>query len=183
MSQRCANPIPWEVLVDYWADDLPPARAEEVEEHVLGCGSCAAESARVAAVTETLRGVLAPIVTRDAVAGLVAKGTRIRENVISPGERREIAFPKDVDLLLHRLVGLDLRDAERIEFVLREESTGAVVASMDPAPFDRDAGAVLVACARHNIHFPHDTVAELAIHASHGPSPRRVSYTILHRYG
>jgi hypothetical protein len=179
MSQRCANPIPWEVLVEYWADDLTPARAEEVEEHVLGCAPCAAESARVASVTETLRSVLPPIVNRATVAGLVAKGTRIRENVISPGERKEIAFPKDADLLLHRLVGLDLTDAERVAFVLREESTGAVVASMDPAPFDRDAGAVLVACARHNIHFPHDTVAELSIH---GPSPRSVSYTILHRY-
>lgn len=182
MSGACATPIPWEVLVDYWADDLPPARAEELEEHVLGCAPCAAESARVASVTETLRGVLPPIVTRETVARLTAKGTRIRENVLSPGERKEIAFPTDVDLLIHRLVGLDLRDAERVGFVLREESTGEVIAAMDPAPFDRDAGAVLVACERHNVHFPHDTVAELVIHDLHGSSARRVSYAILHRY-
>ena len=45
MSQRCANPIPWEVLVEYWADDLTPARAEVRQGSLESSNYSAAEAA------------------------------------------------------------------------------------------------------------------------------------------
>ncbi len=43
-------------------------------------------------------------------------------------------------------------------------------------------GAVLVACERHNVAFPHDTVMAVSVHAAGGAPPRTATYTIRHVY-
>ena len=52
---------------------------------------------------------------------------------------------------------------------------------MDPVPFERAEGAVLIACQRHFATLPPDTRFELSIH---GPdrSVTTAAYTILHQY-
>ena len=104
----------------------------------------------------------------------------LKENVLSPGERREVVFPADADLLLHRLAGLNLARAERVTFTMRAESSGEMLGAMDSAPFEREEGAVLIPCQRHYAAFPHDTVAEVRIHEP--DAERVVTYTILHRF-
>jgi hypothetical protein len=78
-------------------------------------------------------------------------------------------------------VGLDLAGAERVAFRITAESTGALIAELESAPFEPAEGAVLVACQRHNAAFPHDTVMAVSIHTPGAP-PRTATYTILHRY-
>ncbi len=174
-------PLPWETLVDYWAGDLPAAAEQDVDEHVMGCASCATASARVAAITEMLRAEIPPVLTPDGLAALRARGLRIVDNPMTPGERRVVPFPPGVDILLHRLGGLDLGGATRVRFTLSDEATGRVFVDIDDAPFDRAGGEVLVACRRHFDAFPPDTVACVRARDAAGRDTV-ASYTILHRF-
>src|SRR5947208_14764683 len=120
----CPNPLDWGALVDYWAGDLDADATETVEDHLFGCPDCTAIAARVASVTEALRAALPPVVSRERVERLRARGARIRENAFLPGDRREVVFAHDADLLIHRLSGLDLSGANRVDFRIASESTG-----------------------------------------------------------
>lgn len=148
------HPIPFETLVAYWCHDLPAAEADAVEEHVMGCAACTKASESVAAITLKLRALVPPIVTLERVAKLREGGTRIVENTMAPGERKAVTFRSDVDILLHRLGGLDLSAAEHVTVTVLDDDTGAIVTAQPHAPFERASGEVLVACQRHFAVFP-----------------------------
>jgi len=177
----CARPVPLETWVAYFARDLGSEEEQSVEEHLLGCQACSREAGRVAALTETIRASIPPLLHPLQLARLVAKGLRHLVNPMLPGERKEVRFPGDVDLLVHRLGGLDLRDAARVDFTLRPEGSERVLLRVQDAPFDRDAGAILVACQRHYAAFPHDTVATVTV-TERGGAERATEYTILHQF-
>jgi anti-sigma factor RsiW len=177
----CPNPLGWATLVDYWAGDLAAAETGALDEHLFSCTECTAASARVAAVTEAVRGVLPPVVSRLQIERLRDRGARVHENAFLPGDRREVVFRSDVDLLIHRLGGLDLSGADRVGFRITSESTGALIADVEAAPFDPAEGAVLVACQHHYVALPHDTVMTVSVHVADRP-PRTATYTILHQY-
>jgi hypothetical protein len=181
MTASCKQPIADATLVDYWADDLAEAELDAVDEHLLGCSACSASSARIAALAGALR-LQVPMIMREAdIEKLSARGMRIVQNSFNPGERREVEFPAGVDVLLHRLAGLDLQNATRVSFKMSVESTHAVLGELSDAPFDRGSGALLVACRPHYAIFPPDTVADLRVHLEDGSS-RDYRYTILHLF-
>lgn len=177
----CREPVSWEALVDYWSRDLPAAEQEAIENHLFGCAACCAASAGVAAITEALRSEIPPLLTREALAVLRAGGLRIVENRMAPGERKQVPFPATADLLLHRLGGLDLSRASRVRFTLRVEGSDQPIVEIDDAPFDRESGAVLLACQHHFDVFPPDTVAEVRARDDSG-AETVAEYTILHQY-
>ena len=179
MSDPCDRPVSWGALVDYWAGDLPAADLAAIEEHMMGCPSCTAVSARIAAITEALRGEVAPLLTDAALAALRARGLRIAENRMQPGERKQVPFPADVDLLIHRLGGLDLSAATRVSFTLRDEDSDRVLVELDDAPFDREGGALLLACQHHYDVLPPNTVAQVRA-ADDSGAVTIAEYTILH---
>jgi hypothetical protein len=181
MTPSCAHPIPWATLVDYWAGDLDGGETDAVDEHLFGCAACTATSARVAAVTEAVREALPPVISQASVDRLRASGVRVRENAFQPGGRDEVHFTPDTDLLIHRLEGLPLGDAARVDFQITSESSGEVITALDAVPFDAATGTVLVACQRHYVTLPHDTVMTVSIHNPSAP-PRTARYTILHHY-
>lgn len=177
----CHDPIAWDRLVDYWAGELDAAATDAVEEHLFGCAPCTTAAARVAAVTEALRAALPPVVTRARIEALRARGARIREKVFSPGQRSEVVFLRDVDLLIHRLGDLDLTGAERVDLRITAESTGELMAAVDGVPFDAGEGAVFIACQRHYAELPADTVMSVSIHRPQAPV-RTATYRILHHF-
>jgi anti-sigma factor RsiW len=177
----CRNTIPWATLVDYWAGDLDDVETGALDEHLFGCPECTATSARVAAVTEAVRGILPVVVSRQQIDRLRARGARVHENDFLPGDRRQVRFAPDVDLLIHRLGGLDLTGAARVAVRITSESTGALVADAESVPFDPTEGTLLVACHQHYATLPHDTVMTVAIHLPDLP-PRTATYTILHEF-
>jgi hypothetical protein len=182
MSAACAGPVGWPTLVDYWAGELSPDAQQALEEHLIGCESCSERSASVASITESFRGMLPPVVTPELVAGLRQRGMSVVENRFAPGERKEVVFPADLELLIHRLCGLPLEGATRVSFKLRAESDPErVLVALEDVPFDRASGSVLVACQQHYASMPPDTVAELWVHGP-GDSPRHLQFTILHRW-
>lgn len=175
----CPSPLTWETLVDYWAGDLTSQASALVEEHLFGCEPCSTEAGRVAAVTEAVRAVIPPVVSRPRLERLRAQGKRITENDFVPGVRCDVVFPGDVDLLIHRLGGLDLHDAERVDLRMTSESTGELLVKLDAVPYEPTEAAVLIACQRHYAALPPDPVMTIIVHAR-GAVIRTADYTLLH---
>lgn len=167
-----------EELVAYFAGDHPDEA--RVEEHLFSCAACTREGERVAAVTEAMRAMINVVITRATVARLAARGLRIRESPASADVPNEAEFPADVDVLLHRLQGLDLTDASQVDVRVLVESSGHELSAVPAVPFDRDAGEILIACQRHFAAFPPDTLMEITVRSPRGDSQHR--YPILHRY-
>ena len=167
--------LTWEELVDYWAGEGDP---NIVDEHLFACDECSELSARVAAVTETLRSEIPFVVSAATVEALRHRGLRVVDNPMQPGERKEIGFPGGVDILLHRLA-IDLTGATRVQLTLHSESSGALIADETNVPFDAGSGEILVACQRHFAVFPPDTVFDVTVH---GPAPVTHRYTVLHQW-
>ena len=179
MSRPCPTPIAWETLVAYWADDLEAGEQDALEGHLMACGQCSAQSGRVSAITERLRRAVPPVLSPEQLAALRARGLRIRENPIAPGEVSRPRIVSDVDVFLHRLGGLDLARAERVSFEMRAEGTDHVMISIDDAPFDRAGNAVLVACHAHYSELPHDVVVDVRTRRDDGRESVE-TYTIHH---
>lgn len=175
----CTTPLLWETLVAYWADDLPAAELDATEQHLMACGACNAAAERVAQLTHSLRALLPPLLSPERLEALRQSGLRVHDNPMQPGERRQVVFPTGVDILLHRLGGLDLTDAERVRFRLSDERTGSSLVELPEVPFDRGRGELLLACQLHYAFMPHDTVADLQIERR-GGATQLVRYTILH---
>lgn len=175
----CDAAIPWADLVQYWAGDLEAAATDRVDEHLMGCASCSAEAARVAAVASALRELVPPVITRAELSAMRARGAKIRENAFVPGQTPAV-FPSDAELLIHRLGGFDLSGAVRVHVMIRRESTRELFADVLNAPFDPQEG-VLVACHRHYASLPSDVLIEVtAIDAQGGA--RLAAYSIPHIY-
>lgn len=182
MSTPCAAPIAWDALVAYWAADLEPGAQDALEAHLMGCAACSAEAARVAAITETFRHALPPLLSPELLAQLRAKGLRITENPIAPGEVNVARVGFDVDVFVHRLGGLALAQAQRVTFEMRVEGTDRVMIAVDDAPFDREGNAVLVACHAHYASLPPNLVVDVRTLSSDG-SEALATYTIHHLFG
>ena len=160
----CSSPIPWEDLVAYWADDLAPPDVERIDLHLLGCAACSVESGRICELASALRTFLPPVVTRATIDRLRARGARVEENVFAPGLGKTVVFGPGLDVLIHRLCGLDLSNARRVHVIVRAASAGVLAEDPD-VPFTPDG--ILVACQRHYGVLPADTVFEVrAVDAS-----------------
>jgi hypothetical protein len=180
--ERCASPIAFETLVAYWADDLDPTESDAVEEHVMGCASCAAASARVAAVATAIRAQIPPVVSREGVAKLRARGLRVVENPVRPGERKLAVLSPEIDILLHRLMDLDLSRATSVAVTVSVEETGDVIMHSDDVPFDRDSGEILIPCHKHFAAFPPNVVFGVRTRDESG-AESVVTYTVPHAFG
>jgi hypothetical protein len=178
MSAPC-NEIAPEDLVAYWAGDLAPAEVDRLDEHLMGCATCSAASARVSAVTEALRAMIPPFVNHATLDALRRLGHRIRENPLQPDDRRTVVFGADTDLLIHKLTGLDLTTATTVGIVITVEETGDVLLAEPSVPFDRGSGEVLIACQPHFAALPPNIVAEVRARDATG-AERLVRYPIPH---
>jgi hypothetical protein len=184
MSIICQSPLSWSDLVAYWAHDesaLPDAALLALEEHLMGCAQCSAESERIAQLTEAFRTILPPVLRAEQVSELRSQGLAILDNPMAPGDSREVPFPRETDIVLHRLGGLALSRATRVSFSLSVLGSDQVLVDLPAVPFDRESGEVLVACQKHFADMPPDNVADVRVQLDDG-SEQRARYTILHRY-
>jgi hypothetical protein len=163
MNAQCSSPLSFETLVAYWAGDLPQAETDAVDAHVIGCGTCATTSERIAIITEAIRGSISPFITARQLEQLRARGLRVEENPVRPGERAPVVFRRDVDLLVHRLGALDLSRAERVQVRVSSEETGDVMIESAAVPFEAAGGEVLIACQRHFSELPPNVVFEVSV--------------------
>jgi hypothetical protein len=163
MTRPCASPLSFETLVAYWAGDLPQLETDAVDAHVMGCPTCTGASERIAVVTEGIRASISPFISARELEALRARGLRVEENPVRPGERAPVLFRRDVDLLIHRLRELDLSGAERVQVRVLSQGTGDVMMESPAVPFDAAGGEVLIACQRHFSELPPDVVFEVSV--------------------
>jgi hypothetical protein len=163
MSAPCTEPLSFETLVAYWAGDLPQPEIDAVDAHLMGCAACVSRAERVAVVTEGIRASISSFISARELEALRARGLRVEENPVRPGERAPVLFRRDVDLLLHRLGELDLSRAERVQVRVSSEKTGEVMMESPAVPFEAASGEVLIACQRHFSVRPHDVVFEVSV--------------------
>ena len=180
-AASCARPIAFEALVAYWAGDLPSEEEDALELHAMGCAECNASSERVACIALAVRALVPPLVTSAQVAALRARGLCIEENEMEPGERKAVVFRLGVDILLHRLGGLDLKSALEVSVTVRDEDTGDVIYEEPRAPFDAENGEVLVACQRHFAAFPPNVLFEVRA-LGPGAELRVARYVVPHTF-
>lgn len=176
----CPSPLSQETLVAYWAGDLDPAESDTVEEHLFSCESCTNASARVAAVTETLRKLVPPIVSPGMVQTLQSRGFAIDHNLVVPDVRSRVRFTGQ-DFIIHHLSGLSLDGAARVDVSVRVEQTGDVLVEQPAAPFDAEKGEVLIACQRHFASFPPDIVFEVTATDRAGTATTK-RYVVSHEF-
>ncbi len=178
----CTSPIDDARLGAYWANDRPPDELSAVEEHLFACTACFAAAERIGQIARAFRTSLPPVISPADLAALRAQGHILVENTFAAGARQPVTFEPGVDFLIHRLGGLDLASAERVEVVVRTESgAGGVLFEELIAPFDRDRGEVLIACQRHFSAFPHDVVFDVRVHRPNRP-PELATYFIPHEF-
>jgi hypothetical protein len=178
----CSSPLSNEQLVAYWANDLEPAALEAIEDHLFACDACFASAERVAALAHAFRTALPPVISQTELDGLRAKGLAIVENTFEAGVRKAVVFERGVDLLIHRLGGLDLAGAERVAVTVRNESGGHTIFEEMFAPFDRERGEVLIACQRHFAAYPPDVVFDVRVYRP-AAAPALATYIIPHAFG
>jgi hypothetical protein len=64
--------------------------------------------------------LIPPVFARHEVDKLRARGLRIEENPMVPGERKAVVFHGALDILLHRLGGLELANASKVSVTIRD---------------------------------------------------------------
>lgn len=177
-------PIPHELLVRYWADDLEPGELDAVEEHLFGCADCSAASARVAALARGIAELIPPVVVGADIARAEERGVHTATNEFRPGIAKEAWLNPGTDLLLHRLLG-DLEDVDKVsvEILLPD---GSPLVSFADVPFEPDQGAVIIACQRHFVmefsQLSNDIDVVVRRQLRDG-GERRDTYSVLHRIG
>ena len=143
MTLSC--PVPDELLRDYFAGE--PVDADALEEHVFVCDRCAREFERVGGLPAQLRDLVQPVIGRDRLDRLIARGTPIRVTPVSPGQRVTVEFARDLALLVHALRA-DLAGVSRVDMELLAPD-GTPLLAMSHVPFDAERGEVLIACQQH----------------------------------
>jgi hypothetical protein len=172
--------VTFETLVAYWAGDLGAAESDRVEDHVFACAECTAASARVAAISESLRAIVPPIVSPGRVEELRAHGFQIEDNFVAPGARIEVTF-RDQDFLIHHLGGLELASAERVKVKVSVEETGSLILEHPSVPFDAKSGEVLIACQPHFAAFPPNIAFDVTATDGSG-EVRTARYVVAHDF-
>ena len=171
-----ACPIPFETLAELWAGELSPELAEPVEEHLFGCVPCSAMSDRLGEIVDGLREQLPPVISHALRDRLVAKGSRVKHNIVDAGVENHARFDPDLDLLIH-VLRADLSRADRVDLELVDPA-GHPHVEMVHVPFDPRAGEVLIACQRHYEHFPFEP--RFRVHAFEGGARRHVGDYFVH---
>lgn len=176
----CGAPVSDEDLVAYWADDLAPEEAERVEGATFACAACAEASQRVERIAGAFRGWIPAVLSAAQLEALREGGLVIEEGRFAPGARREAVFRHGVDLMIHRLGGLDLAGAARVEVTISSESSGETLFFEPFAPFDPVGGEVLIACQRHFAALPADVAFDVRALAEGDAELTRARYLVPH---
>jgi hypothetical protein len=148
MTPACTHENAAEDWIDFFAGELDDEAGRRLEQLLFECPSCAAEAEHWGAVAGGASLAIPPVISADALRALQARGEPMNENPMQPGDHRKASFPDGGSLLMHRLQGLALAQADRVNVALRTPA-GAPLARFDDVPFDRGTGELIIACQRH----------------------------------
>jgi anti-sigma factor RsiW len=144
----CATPLGPDTLLDYWTEDLPAARAGEVEEHLFSCEGCATRLAELESIASAVRRLTAAgrfraAVTPSLVDLLAAGGLRIRTYRPRHGETIPCGAAPEDQLLVARFPAA-LAGVSRLDLALCDERW-AERQRLEDVPVDRRRDEVVFA--------------------------------------
>ena len=105
---RCATPVEFGDIVDYWAGDLSAADVDRIEKHVFACTACARQLAEGEALARGIAAVVREgrfhsLVTDALLNRLAMDGVRMRTYVLEHGEVVPCSVWADDDLVVTRI--------------------------------------------------------------------------------
>ncbi len=183
MKRDCEQPLDLPTLVDYWFGDLPAAGAERVEEHLFECDDC---GDRLRALVDLGVGVrrlareaaVQMIVTPSFLETASREGLRIREYVVTPGERVDCTVTAQDDLLVGRMHA-DFTGVSRLD--VRAQAGGHPEVWIEDVPVSPSARELIVVQAMPRARAMGRTVLRYRLVAREGRRERVLGdYTFDH---
>jgi hypothetical protein len=178
------HPLPFDTLVAYWLGETDAATTLAIDEHLLGCDACGARLDDVIALGEGVRGafdagVLQAFVDASFIERLAARGARVREYRLGPGDAVACGVAPGDDVLVTRL-SVPLAGVTRLDAVVRS-SIDAEERRVADIPFDAARGQVLFVPRLAAVRRAPDHVFEVLLLAVDGDAERLVGrYTLDH---
>jgi hypothetical protein len=181
MTDRCPAPIADETMVDYWSGGLTSQQSETIEEHVFGCGACAARLEAVASLAAGIaslsrRGRLSGIISRATLNQLQRDGVRVRVYSLAPGEVVPCAVFPDDDLVVTSMRG-DFAGLDTVTLSVTA-STPVFGAVLDDVPVSAAEGELLWATPGSVIRQMPTARVTLTVKAA-GANGRRIGEYVL----
>lgn len=183
MSRTCERALDLPTLAGYWFGELPPPRAEEVEEHLFACDACGARLRALAALGDGVRrlaqeGAVQVVVTRSFLEAASGAGLRVREYAVPPGGRVACTVTAQDDLLVGRM-SADFGGISRLDVLV--EMGGAPGRRIEDVPVSPDAGELIVVQAMPAARALGRVVLRYRLVAREGPHERVLGdYTFDH---
>src|SRR4030095_4936375 len=119
---RCATPVPFTSLVDYWLGETTGVDEEQLDEHLLGCDACSQRLQGIAELAGGVRalarrGVIPAIVSGPLLERLTKEGIKVREYPVEPNGSVNCTVAPEDDLLVARLRA-SLAGVARLDLIL-----------------------------------------------------------------
>jgi hypothetical protein len=175
-----ACPLPGELLADYFARALGRDEADQIDAHVFECDRCAQLYEAAGALPAALHRMIAPVISPERLAALLASGAGVRAVPVAPGVPAVVEFTPGIDFLIFRLQA-DLAGASRVDVETSDAEIGPLLA-IEGVPWDAERGEVLVACQRHYMTGNARFVMRVRVYAEIAGTRREVGeYVVDHR--
>jgi Putative zinc-finger len=144
---RCATPVPFTSLVDYWLGETTGVDEEQLDEHLLGCDACSQRLQGIAELAGGVRalarrGVIPAIVSGPLLERLTKEGIKVREYRVEPNGSVNCTVAPEDDLLVARLRA-SLAGVARLDLILIDLMQPGETRLCE-IPFHPRADAVLV---------------------------------------
>jgi hypothetical protein len=146
-GSACAAPLGTARLLPYWLGELDRDREEQVDEHLLGCGECAAQLEELIDLGGEIRacvqrGVVSAVVTDAFLRRLASDWVRVREYRVPRNGSVHCTVSPDDDVVVARMEA-PLSGVERLDVVMLGVEDASQV-TMHDVPFDPAAGEVVL---------------------------------------
>ncbi len=143
----CDSQLPWDVLLAYRFGELDPDAEAEVEQHYLGCASCALRLQELAALALEVRAIarasgVSVVVSDPFVRRLTDSGVQVRQYSVPWNGSVNCTVTPDDDFVVGRLEAA-LGEVKRVDMLYLDHD-GKPVARHDDVPFIADSGAVVI---------------------------------------
>lgn len=147
-SPDCQSPLGWDTLLTYWLGELDPDRAEQIEEHYLGCAQCSRRLEQMTILTSGIRALARTsgvdmVINDEFVRRLMQDGLRVREYRVPRNGSVNCSVNPEDDFIIGRLE-TPLTGVRRIDMLILD-SEGKTETRQQDIPFVAESGGVVLA--------------------------------------
>jgi len=180
----CSAPIPPVTLLAYWLGELDESAESQVDEHLLGCGNCAAQLQALVELGEDIRklvesGRLRGVFTDALPKRLAEAGLHVREYRVSRNGSVNCTIAPDDDVVLARLEA-PLADVRQLDLLVFGPD-GRGHERHEHVPFVASASEVVVVPGTDLLRaLPISTMRMQLIAVEHGSDRMIGEYTFHH---